>query len=252
MDSSQDDPQSQSADDYGTDTPSSLNAFIDTECFDHSGLNFASTVFRELIRFAKQHKVHVVLTSVTVQEVRAHIDAAISNAEVAIERFRKEGRILRQVSTPFRTIFQEFDAAKAREDLHEQLTVFLEDTEAVILDVNAVAPESIFHDYFNSVPPFGSGKKKHEFPDAFSFAAICEWCRKTGENLYVVSGDPDWKAACTQNEALRYVDTLGHVVALLAKREAQGLADRASALYAKNIDRVRESIADEFRKGGFY
>ena len=40
--------------------------------------------------------------------------------------------------------------------------------EVTVLDMQSVDTEAVFEKYFGKAPPFGDGKSKNEFPDAFS------------------------------------------------------------------------------------
>src|SRR5216684_1155888 len=143
------------------------NVFIDTEAFDAANLNFESTAFKELVRLAQADFVKVLLTAVTETEVQAHITEKIHEAAQGIKRFRKEQRMLRNVAA-CDSFFEDFDEKAAVEEVQKKFKKFLGDANVKVLSLENADAGAIFKDYFDMKPPFGEGKKKHEFPDAFA------------------------------------------------------------------------------------
>lgn len=64
--------------------------------------------------------------------------------------------------------------------------------------------EEVFNWYFDGDPPFGQGKKKHEFPDAFVLSALDDYNKEHEANIALVSNDGDFAIACKQRRYIAY------------------------------------------------
>jgi hypothetical protein len=70
------------------------------------------------------------------------------------------------------------------------------------IDLNKINLDKIIKGYFSETPPFGKGKKKAEFPDAFAIDLLRPYFKK---NLYVISGDNDFHNFFdTHDEVMQY------------------------------------------------
>ena len=52
--------------------------------------------------------------------------------------------------------------------------------------------EELVRRYFDRSAPFGSARKKHEFPDAIALLSLEKWAEKEQKKILAVSGDSDW------------------------------------------------------------
>jgi hypothetical protein len=224
------------------------NVFIDTESFDAANLNFDSTPLIELIRLAQADFIRVFLTTITVGEVRAHISERIHEGSQNLKRFRKEGRILKNVSA-CASIFSDFDVKGAIEEVEKKFEEFLAAAKVTVLGLEGSDAESVFKDYFEKKQPFGEGKKKHEFPDAFAQQVLTKWCEKHDSILYVVSRDEDWQSTA---EPLMSLVKLQEFINLAVKDQAAELSARALTLLTKYSTKVETAIADAFKDAEFY
>ena len=66
----------------------------------------------------------------------------------------------------------------------------------------------MFEKYFATKPPFGTGDKKSEFPDAFVVDGLVEWTTKNAEPLYAISRDTPFRNACQPHQTLHEYATL--------------------------------------------
>lgn len=138
------------------------------------------TAFKRLLDFYEAGMVRIVLAEVVIREAKeksipriakeiatahaAHV-AALGGESLTAEQIT--GRLLKQF-----------------EELCERAETVQPATAATVLD-----------HYFQGFPPFGTGSKRNEFPDAFALLALKDWANEHGE-LHVVSSDPDWRKAC--------------------------------------------------------
>ena len=127
-------------------------------------------------------------------------------------------------------------------ELLGQLNRFVKKTKAKIIPYACARPKDVFDDYFARKSPFGDGKQKSEFPDAFSLAAARAWAKKHKKILYVVSGDKAVREAC-DNNILLPLERLSDFLDLLAKEEA-----RANAVYSAISTQFDADAAPQIEK----
>jgi hypothetical protein len=220
--------------------------FIDTNIFIGNNYNYDSTAFKQIVSLAQSEKIVIYLTTVTVREVEAHIEADVRKAHEAFEGFRvkNHSRILKNIADPpLHGIFNGFDVEQAKEVLLKQFRQFLQDGRARILDVADVSVDEIFNKYFSRTPPFGE-EKKREFADAFALAAIEKWCNEASLRMYVISSDSDLSAACALNQSLRSVQSLEEFLDLLTRKgELAELINRVFEAHKEEVEkRIKEAI----------
>jgi len=227
------------------------NVFIDTQVFDAQNLNFESTVFKELSRLARDGRVKVFLTTVTESEILAHIPQQIHEAFLALEKFRNKGRPLKNV-TAFKPAFADFDEQAAVAEVRKKFETFLINADVTVLGLEDADAEAIFKDYFEKRPPFGEGKKKHEFPDAFGQQSLTKWCEDNDCQMYVVSADYDWQSLEGRSKCLIPIGTVQEFIDSAVKDEAEELTKTVLRLYRQNLPKVSAAIKAAFKDCGFY
>jgi hypothetical protein len=226
------------------------NVFVDTEVFEASNFNFSSKGLSELVRLAQANFVSVFLTSITVGEIQAHIVEKINEASGKLKKFRsEEGRILQNVSG-YEAVSAKLDRQRCVEEIKRKFQEFLNDAKATVVDSRSVDPESVFRDYFDLKPPFGEGRKKEEFPDAFAQQALMNWCAKNRCEMYVISANKDWHAA--KNHLIPLVKLDEFIDAAVKDEAGEMLAAHVLKIYAKHLDKVEIAIIDAFKDSEFY
>lgn len=93
--------------------------------------------------------------------------------------------------------------------------------------------QAVLDGYFDGRAPFGTGRKKHEFPDAIVALQLRNWCEATGQKVYVVSQDGDLKSCCSHDGPLVYAPTIAEVVSH---------ATVSVAVHNAVVEAVRESV----------
>lgn len=228
----------------------SRNVFLDTEVFEASNFNFSSKSLSELLRLAQVNFVSVFLTSITVGEVHAHIAEKIDEASGKLKKFRnEEGRILQNVSG-YEAISAKVDRKKCVEEIKGKFREFLKNAKAAVIDSGSVNPEDVFRDYFDLKSPFGHGRKKEEFPDAFAQQALMNWCEKNKCDMYVVSANKDWHA--TKNHLIPLTKLDEFLDAAVKDEAGEELATHVLKIYGKHLDKVERAIVEAFKDSEFY
>ena len=97
--------------------------------------------------------------------------------------------------------------------------IFLQDTNAVMLDCTNVDCNQIIYDYFEGNPPFAnSDKKKFEFPDAIMIAKL-KMVFSEENSVIVVSNDNKFREAIQDHNGIKTFESLKEVFDLINKEQ---------------------------------
>lgn len=191
---------------------------IDTSIFDQKRLQLNSTSMKSLLNL-KARPFRFILTDTVSKEVVSHLTRA---AEEALQQARRSiGKALYAFETeePTRSdLIETISGGRTAEEAAKQRwEKFTRDTSCEILDDAALVPTSKIYDaYFHGRPPFGSGSKKNEFPDALALNALEAAAANENTCVMVVSSDGDWRAFCEQSSKLYLVKEIEKALALIA------------------------------------
>ncbi len=228
------------------------NIFLDASVFIGQNYNYKSAVFENLERLVKAGKANVFVTDITIQEVRSHIKEDVAKAEQAHGKFRKDAKIYRNIElSPYKELFTDIPVKSTVDELYKQLDDFLNGVDATVLSTTEVSIRAVFDKYFEKKPPFGSGKKKSEFPDAFAVEALENWCKENGEKIYVATTDNDLKSHCEVSDKLIAINKLSEFISLVEFHD-EVLAPSIIKLIDKNIEGIEEAISESFCQQGFW
>ncbi len=237
---------------------------LDTQVFDSYNFNYKSQVFQTLIKLAQEEKIKLLLTAVTLREIKAHITEGAELASKAVEqavkdlrkkRFKPQGDIkkiriaansdfLYQFKNTVQSLAPNFE--QINQELLDQLEVFLNETDFEIVEVEQISIVEVFENYFSGTPPFGEGKKKHEFPDACALLALQKEAEDRNRIIYVVSGDPDWEKFCSSSEDLSYLGKLDELLETIIRETDSDEVDACIELYSDKEGEIKEYIEDNF------
>ena len=194
--------------------------FIDTSVFIAENDFASGNRIHTLMQLAEESKINLVLSEITVQEVRKHI---ISSTRDAWKQFDKVCKVFRNR--------EEIDKwRKSTNDKKEinyylsKLDAFVKSPNIKILDYSYCSDTAqVFTAYFNRQKPFGEGMKKDEFPDAFALAALEKYAGEIKHSIIVLSQDPDM--AGYESDALSCQDCGEYVSRKLAEGHALSALD---------------------------
>lgn len=186
------------------------------------------------------------LTDVTILELESNIGECLVGASEALGTKTRNTRILKNFDRGgFEVLFQPLETSKLQADLMKALRAEFKEAKAEILLAMKVDAATVFQKYFQKKPPFGPGKKKEEFPDAFVLTSIEDLCSWKNQKIYVVSTDGDMQSGCGDNGHLLHLKSIGEFVDLVL-REEDDQADFLAQLFADNPKPIIETITREF------
>lgn len=172
--------------------------FLDTTVFEAELFDFESRHIKALCSLVREGYLQILLTDVTKREIESHIVEAVQSAVRGLAVFRKDRQhgVLRHFGEMFRPLYLKHDAEALSNQLKDRFEAFCRECGATVLPTGDLKVGPILDKYFSGKPPFGDGRKKHEFPDAISAAALVAWKVDSRELLWVVSADDDWRRVC--------------------------------------------------------
>ena len=191
---------------------------VDTNIFDEKQLQFSSATLQTLGRLNGRGFLFM-LTSTVCKEVTGHLEEAASQS---FRSAKKEiGKALRVFETKEPTreeILDQITGGRTPDQVsQEHFNQYLKDAGCEILDdAELVDTASLFDDYFAARAPFGSGKKKSEFPDALALNALERTATNRAIGILVVSKDGDWENFCRNSRQLFLVEDIERALALVA------------------------------------
>lgn len=170
--------------------------FIDTSIFVQENFLEGDRI-KTLFDLSEKGHVDIILTEITVGEVknqfRKRAQAAFDKHNELINDKEDLGiRVLRNNSEGQHIIKKLPAIKKIRCEFNEKFDEALKRARVIISPYATMDIGEVFKKYFNNTPPFGSGKKKEEFPDAFAVAQIEQWAKEKNWIVTVLTNDKDF------------------------------------------------------------
>lgn len=227
----------------------SRNVFIDTSEFERLSYAFNSGLLKNL---CDHERINVVLPEVVISEVRDHLTKAATESVTLHKSFSTKARVLRSLGgEQFAAFFDRFTEEAAATVFESAFDQFLRDADVTILPLSTVDLEEVFRRYCETKPPFESGKKKSEFPDAFALDSVRHWAADNETTVYVISRDEGMKNFCDEVAELNYVESVEQFLDM-AVRQDEEAAERIKAIMEADRDVFEERLNQDFPLLGFY
>lgn len=215
------------------------NIFLDTQVWFRSGFNLHKRSLTRLRELCEKGFLNLYITDIVKRECHAHLRDAIADALAGLKRFQRQGVVLQRVESPVLSpLFRSLDEEEIQQQARQQFQDYLTACNVAEVCCSNVDSGAIFELYFSRSAPFGPGKKKSEFPDAFSFRALSQAVQ--AEKCYLVSGDKD--AMGIREDNLIVVDGLDKFLDLYTRTEAR--AD----LLAFSIDSAKQQLTKDIKE----
>lgn len=229
----------------------SRSIFIDTQCYVALGLRFNHPTLAHLKRLCAAMSLQLVVTETVVGEVKGKIAEKLVAASNNLREFHKTVSILEAfLPGKFSGVFPEMKQQDIVLAGHDAWAEFLKEANAVIIPATVIDSSRLLTMYFNSEAPFGSGKKKSEFPDAISTLSIEHWTAQNAQKIYIVSGDADLAQWCERRQFAIHVETLGEFLDLY-NRAAEKLTTLAHKLLEEEEGQLLSLIENAALNCGF-
>ena len=224
------------------------HVYIDASVYRALQFDWDGRLLSGLIDLSRRNLIRVVITDVTKREVVAQMREAWGDANRAVQR---HATLLTRVGqgAAVSALSNEEASLTAMTEAFER---WLRRCHAWVCTYSADMP-GILDDYFAGRPPFGSGRKKAEFPDALTVSMLRAWSTATKQSVYVVSQDNDIKACCEPDGPFKFARSVGeilsHATASVAVHDAVSAAVRSSSAFLDAIRRQVEARSFQVERG---
>lgn len=169
--------------------------FLDTSIFQAQNFTEGKEI-NKLFEICAKEGINIYLVDITHRECYKRIEAILTRAKTLYKQantsFSKEGRVLRLLED-YNTFnpLPKIDIEKEHSRICEIFDAFLKKYNVSIIPSAKGSIEEVFDQYFNKKPPFGTGQKKDEFPDAFVLNTIEVFCKERRSRAFLLSQDND-------------------------------------------------------------
>jgi hypothetical protein len=227
--------------------------FIDTSVLDGCSYNFESAAIQPIAGIAKKEHLALLLPESTEREIRRHINDRSDEVLAALHKAQQRAPFLRKWKDwPLKgKHYHDFLIAPSLKRIaSKELDGFLALFELVKLDPTYIDLPDVMEWYDKGAAPFGKGKKKAEFPDAFALSALLTFAKKHGEAVAIISSDGDFQNASALHDCLFFYRTPGaYVESFLLSDEH---VKKVRAILDGNTEMIGEGLGEKFEALGFY
>lgn len=206
-----------------------LAVFIDTNVIEGAKFDFGSNgTLAQLRSYCKDKKIDLYISDIAKREIENHL------REKSNQVYNKINNAQKEVINDIRINSSIFEGGPLEDALRvikrdEKIQIgelvlgkfreYLDETKATILESYGICAGLIIDAYFDSIPPFSTGKgKKNEFPDAIMIEKLKNTFDKENP-VYIVTNDHGFKNAFKKNSGFIIVDSLKDIYAVLSKQE---------------------------------
>lgn len=190
--------------------------FVDTNIFERQHFNFDGPVLSSLAQACKAHGIPLLLPDPILRELIRHVRVRAKEAHELVSKGRRTAPFL-DTLRPSTTPVEELTSYNATAET--ALKSYFARFSTVDLGYDGLDLNELMNWYDTQSPPFGSGGKRKEFPDAFAIAIVERFARERGIYVAVVSDDKGLKAACDRYTNLSHFMELSVLVELLLDDE---------------------------------
>jgi hypothetical protein len=213
--------------------------FVDTQGFRKARCDWSGRSLSKLIELAQQGHLCLLVTDVTVGEVKSQLREMLAEANTMLAKHKG---LLQQLGASV-AIDRVSDQGAALGTLEGAFDQFLQHTRAIVIPL---IPDlrGVLDDYFAQRAPF-STKKKSEFPDAISIASIRLWCAQNRATAYIVSEDPDLRECCSESGPLFHADSITKIISqATVSRELHAALEKA----LNGSEYLRDNLAEKIKE----
>lgn len=223
--------------------------FLDTSVYVQEAYRFSGTSLGKLACMSSDNELRLVVPEIIRQEVAYRL------REVAEEHAAKiqaslGSSIVGLITDKDKKLFGldiELDKVKLVDKIAETWANFCTRCHTEHIPLSTIDLPSVVTSYFDSKPPFGKGRKRNEFPDAFAVASMLNFATERRDRpIYVVSADKGMLDAFSNDPRFRCHKELSEVLDEY-NRHTEALSHAAHELMEKNVDWIADIISDQIR-----
>jgi PIN domain len=224
-------------------------AFLDTSVFAGQQYNYASAVLTSFAPVAQKADLKILLPDPTSREVARQIKERSADALKALDDARRKAPFLSKWKhfPPKQTSMAQWELGRIAQTEWNQ---FLSQFQVEKLGYDGVSIPKVMAWYDSIRAPFGEGKKRKEFPDAFAIEMVSLYAEKHDICVAVVSDDTDIKKACDHYPSLLYFQSLAKLTELLLVGEAE--LEELRSILSGNLELLEEAVYEQINQFSTY
>ncbi|MEQ1110741.1 PIN domain-containing protein [Acinetobacter johnsonii] len=227
------------------------NVFIDTEFFVKAGLDFSSRTLESFKDICSSGELNHITSTIVVREVNGKISDHIQEALNSVNTFRRKAKILMHSSNiAINGLFAELNQKEINDQGLKIFSDFLEDSNTKILNLSQINSDEVVEMYFERRAPFQDGKKKTEFPDAFTMLALKNHLSEE-EEIYVISEDKDLIAFCDANPRFLAIESLSKLLDLYYAHDEER-SNFIKEFITNHKEKIKEKIKENIEETEAY
>ena len=217
-------------------------AFLDTSVFAGQQYNFTSAVLTSFVPVAQTAGLRILLPDPTSREIARQIKERSAEALKALDDARRKAPFLSKWKhfPPKQTSLAQWEL---RQIANTEWSQFLSQFQVEKLGYDGISIPKVMTWYDSIRAPFGEGKKRKEFPDAFAIEIVSIYAEKHGICVAVVSDDTDIKKACEHYPSLLYFQSLAKLTELLLVGEAK--LEELRPILSGNLELLEEEVHEQ-------
>jgi hypothetical protein len=214
--------------------------FVDTTEFSEANFNVKNPSFAEFQKLCEKGRLTLITTEITRREIFAGVKIQAEKSKNAIDDVCRLGKTLAKVDAEaLRPLLEKVKTDVAEEAVRTAVEEFFAKCSAITAPIPATAVEEVIGLYFDRQPPFGGGKKKAEFPDAFVLEALKRISRPH-DAINVVSKDKDFEKACAAVPDLVWKDSLARLLSCVNTHDVK--TKQVNDTVRANIQRIKKEL----------
>ncbi len=222
--------------------------FLDTSIFESENF-FKGRNLLHICELSKNELIEVKITDITYNEIINRIKENIQKSQASFKKayslINGDGKLFKNIDEFL--IYYNFPKIENEDLLNRfktKLDEFIKDNLIEIIDSNISNLKEVFENYFNVLPPFKEGKKKSEFPDAFTYSTIKEWSILNKTYSYFISIDGDFELLTTDNINCSY--NLTSIIDLITREIDEKHTEYIDTIFDKYTEKVIFALEENF------
>lgn len=221
--------------------------FLDTSVYVQESYRFSGTSLGKLAGMSSDDELRLIVPEIIQQEVKYKLRETAEEHAAKIQT-ALDSNIIGLIGDKDKKLvgldFQ-IDQEKLVESIVETWERFRVQCNAESISLASIDLQGVVASYFDAKPPFGKGRKRNEFPDAFAVASMVSFAEDNpGRPIYVVSRDNGMLEAFSNDSRFRCHKELSEVLDEY-NRHTEALSPAAHALMEENVGWITDVIVDE-------
>lgn len=220
--------------------------FLDTSVYVQESYRFSGTSLGKLASMSSDDELRLIVPEIIRQEVTYKLRETAEEHAAKIQTALDSNIIglIGDQDRKFVGLDFQIDQENLVESIVETWETFRARCNAEFIPLASIDLPSVVASYFDAKPPFGKGRKRSEFPDAFAVASMVSFAEDNPSRpIYVVSRDNGMLEAFCNDSRFRCHRELSEVFDEY-NRHTEALSLAAHALVEKNVAWITEVIVD--------